>query len=180
MALAGPGASYSLNMTVVYEDGWSREWAGRVCERVAELVSKEAARTTWWKISDLGEPAVLAGAVSTAIRADVIVVALCASDGLPLPFYVWVDSWLPHHPQGTAALVALITMPENPSARLDRARNYLRAVADQGRLDFMIEERKRPIELLPAPKFPTSDFSVDRPATTEPRRRSRRIVPHGR
>jgi hypothetical protein len=80
--------------------------------------------------------------VSTALRADVIVVAVRAADGLPLPFYVWVDAWLPHHPQGSAALVALIAMPDNPGARLDRARDYLQTVARRGRLDFLIEERK--------------------------------------
>lgn len=138
--------SGGLNITVVYEDAWSRQWAGHVCERVSGLVGSDSLRTTWWKMADLSEPAVLAGAVSTAMRADVLVVALRAAEGLPLPFYVWVDSWLPYHPPGGAALVALITMPDNPRPRLDRARNYLRAVAGHGGLDFMIQERKEPLD----------------------------------
>jgi hypothetical protein len=141
-----------LNISVVYEDAPTRAWAAEVCERVAALTGKDALHSTWWKLSDLVEPAVLAGAVSTALRADVIVVAIRAAEGFPLPFYVWVDSWLPYHPQGTAALVALITLPDPPTVRLDRARTYLRAVARQGRLDFLLEERKLPVEAsLPPP-----------------------------
>ncbi len=145
--LAGnPEGSLGLNISIVYEDAGSREWAGVICGRVGGFVSHEIIRPTWWRLADLAEPAVLAGAVSTAMRADVIVVALRAAEGLPLPFYVWVDCWLPHHAREGAALVALITMPDNPSPRLDRARNFLRAVAEQGHLDFLIQERKQPLE----------------------------------
>ena len=138
--------AYSLSVTVVYEDLPTRRWAVDFCERIAGLVGRESVSATWWKIAELSEPAVLAGAVSTALRADVIVVALRAAEGLPLPFYVWVDAWLPHRPQGLSALVALIAMPNNPGARLDRAREYLTAVARQGRLDFLVEERKLTME----------------------------------
>lgn len=133
---------YGLNVAVVYEDAPTRCWADEFCGRIAEPFGQDTIRSTWWKLNELEELAVLTGAVSTAMRADVIVVAVRAAEGLPLPFYVWVDSWLPHHEQRLSALVALIAMPDNPGARLDRARNYLRAVARQGRLDFLIEERK--------------------------------------
>jgi hypothetical protein len=133
---------FTLNVAVVYEDLPTRRWASEFCGRVGKLFGPDTIRNTWWKMSELDEPAVLAGAVSTAMRADVIVVAVRAAEGLPLPFYVWVDSWLPYHPQGLSALVALIAMPDNPGAPLDRARNYLSAVARQGRLEFLVEERK--------------------------------------
>lgn len=141
-ARAGARGSCPLEVTVVYEDSASRRWACQFCDRVVELVGRDAVRSAWWKLGDLGEPAVLAGAVSTALRADVIIVTVRAAEGLPLPFYVWVDSWLPHHAPGTAALVALIAMPDNPGSQLDRASQYLRTVARQGRMDFHIEERK--------------------------------------
>jgi len=141
-ARAGARGSCPLEVTVVYEDSANWRWACQFCDRVVELVGRDTVRSAWWKLADLDEPAVLAGAVSTALRADVILVAVRAAEGLPLPFYVWVDSWLPHHPQGTAALVALIAMPDNPGPQLDRASQYLRAVARQGRMDFHIEERK--------------------------------------
>jgi hypothetical protein len=129
-------------VTVVYEDEPTRQWAREVCERVAKLLGNEAVRGTWWKMSGLAEPAVLAGAVSMAMRADVLVVAIHAAEGLPLPFYVWTEAWLPHRAGVDVALVALITIPERPSLQLERAREYLRSVARQGRFDFLLEERK--------------------------------------
>jgi hypothetical protein len=144
---ATSGVELSLSVTVVYEDLPTRVWARDFCGRVAALVGQDAIRSTWWRIGELSKPAVLAGAVSTAVRADVIVVAIHAAEGLPFPFYVWVDGWLPFRSQGVTALIALIAMPENPGARLDRARDYLRAVAKQGRLDFLVEERKLPVDV---------------------------------
>jgi hypothetical protein len=128
---------------VIYQDEATRQWALEVCERVAGAVGPAALNVRWWKLDDLSQPAVLAGAVSTALRADVLMVAIRASEGFPLPFYVWVNSWLPHR-LGKAALIALISLPECPSLALDRGREYLRAVARQGRLDFVLEERRLP------------------------------------
>jgi hypothetical protein len=56
---------------------------------------------------------VLAGAVSKAMRADVIMVAIRATEGFPLPFYVWVGSWLPHRLRGKGELVALVAPPKH-------------------------------------------------------------------
>ena len=81
----GPEVSSGLNLSIVYEDAGSREWASDICRRVGQLVGQEIVRSTWWRLGDLSEPAVLAGAVSTAMRADIIVVALKAAEGLPLP-----------------------------------------------------------------------------------------------
>ena len=137
----GPG--YGLNVTVVYEDAPTRQWAGQVCQRVERLVGKEGARITWWRLADLSEPAVLAGAVSKAIRADVILVATQSFEVFPLPFYVWISSWVPHRFHGPGALVALVATPEtcNGRANRDRRFQYLRSVARQGQLDFLVEER---------------------------------------
>ncbi len=77
-----------------------------------------------------------------AMRADVLVIAIHAAEGLPLPFYVWTQAWLPHRAGSNVALIALITIPERPSLPLERAREYLRGVARQGRFDFLLEERK--------------------------------------
>lgn len=130
-----------LNVLVIYQDATTRKWARDVCERVTRAVGREAIRSTWWKLDELNQPAVLAGAVSKAMRADVIVVAIRASEGFPVPFYWWTCSWLPHRVQETGALVALLTLPERPGPYMNRAREYLRAVARQGRLDFLVEER---------------------------------------
>ncbi len=147
------GPQPALNVCVLYEDAPTRDWARDVCGRVAKLVGGECLRITWWSLADLNEPAVLAGAVSTALRADVVVVAVRAAERFPLPFYVWADAWVPYHTKGAAALVALMALPQRPIPQMDRARDYLRAMAKQGRLDFLIEERLLPD---PAPMDPAS------------------------
>src|SRR6516162_3057898 len=128
-AVVATASESGLAFTVIYQDEVTRQWGQEVCERVAGVVGTAAMNIRWWKLEDLGQPAVLAGAVSTALRADVLMVAIRASEVFPLPFYVWVNSWLPHRPAGKAALVALISLPERPSLALDRGREYLRAVA---------------------------------------------------
>jgi hypothetical protein len=140
------GEGCALSVAVVYQDGSTKRWARQLCDRVTKIVGQDCVRITWWNISDLSEPGVLAGAVSTAMRADVIVVAIHAAKELPLPFYVWVEAWLPHRLQAMGSLLALIDMPDQADSQSDRARDYLRSIARLGRLDFLVEERKLPPE----------------------------------
>jgi hypothetical protein len=137
-----PEGEFGLNLTVVYEDAATRQWAGKVCKRVAKLVGKEAIHSTWWRLGELREPAVLAGAVSKAIRADVILVAAQAFEVFPAPFYVWISSWLPHRLRRSGALVALAATPAGSNRCGNQAPHfhYLRSVARQARLDFVVEE----------------------------------------
>ena len=144
-----PPAGRNLGVTLVYHDPPTHAWAGEVYERLRKLAGKDSVRATWWKISDLMEPGVLAGAVSTAMRADVVVVALDAAERLPLSFHVWVDTWLPNRLQVAGCLVALIGSVEQPNGQSSRMREYLRAVAREGRLEFLLEERRLPVA--PAP-----------------------------
>jgi hypothetical protein len=139
-----PVTNYALNLTVVYEDAQTREWAMQVHDRVAHIAGPECVHSTWWNLSDLGEPGVLAGAVSTAMRADVVVVAIRATEGLPLPFYVWVREWLPNHVPAAGALVALLPMTSDADCRAGRVKQYLEAVAKQCNLEFLLEERPLP------------------------------------
>jgi hypothetical protein len=135
-----------LNVAVFYQDAPTRNWARQLCDRVQTLVGQEHIHSTWWKMGDLREPGVLAGAVSMTMRADVIVVALHASQPLQLSFYLWAEAWLPHRFPATGSLLALIDLPRSPSRHSDEAREYLRTVARQGRLDFLTEERRLPLE----------------------------------
>jgi hypothetical protein len=130
-----------LNVIVVYEDAGASRWAKETCDQMFGGTSKQSVRTTWWKLSELSQPAVLAGAVSKAMRADVIVVAIRTTEGFPLPFYVWVSSWLPHRLRGAGTLVGLIAAPESRSAHMNRAVQYLRAVARRARMRCLIKER---------------------------------------
>jgi len=136
----------TLNVTVVYHDARTQAWARDVYGKMSRLAGSTPVRATWWKISDLVEPGVLAGAVSTAMRADVVMVAIDASEGLPFPFNVWVDNWLPHRMHTSGRLVALLGRPAQANGCLTRARDYLRAVAQVGGFEFLLEERPLPIQ----------------------------------
>jgi len=146
LAIASPESGKGLNVALVYQDTETRKWAREVYERFVDLAAKEAVRPTWWKLSNLSEPGVLAGAVSMAMRADVIVVCVRAAEGLPLPFYVWVDAWVPYRLQATGALVALLGTSRNQRVPSKRVREHLRAVARESHLEFLIEQRHLPLE----------------------------------
>jgi hypothetical protein len=146
LAVVAPPAGKIFNVTLVYHDPHTHTWATEVYERVRRVAGENSVRATWWKISDLAEPGVLAGAVSTAMRADVIVVAIDGEERLSLPFNVWVDTWLPNRLQGAGCLVALIGRREQANGQTNKAREYLRAVAREGRFEFLAEERRLPTE----------------------------------
>ena len=133
-------ARTALNVVFIYEDADSREWARNINERVCQLVGSHPVRPTWWKLSNLCEPGVLAAAVSTTMRADVIVLAVKTEEGLPLPFYAWVNNWLPHRLQGSGLLIALLGSSVEPTSRSGRIGDYLRAVAKQANLTFLLAQ----------------------------------------
>jgi len=133
---------YGLNVVVLYEDAETRNWAREIYERAAGVAGPENTRTTWWKIDELSSPAVLAGAISTSMRADVIVVAARAAEALPMSFYVWAENWMPHRLPAAGALIGLLSSPEAGNAEQARLRQYLRSVARQGRMDLLLEDRQ--------------------------------------
>ena len=130
-------SGYGLNVALVYEDAETRRWCRDVFERATKVAGQQAIRATWWNISDLSAPGVLDGAVSTAMRADVIVVACRSAEDLPLPFYVWTEAWTAHRVIPAGALVALLAEP----AQASTLRDYLSAAAHQGRMELILEER---------------------------------------
>jgi hypothetical protein len=131
-----------LNVALIYEDAQTREWAREAYERVTKLAEEQGVRPTWWNLDNLGEPGVLAAAVSTAMRADVIVLAARAGEGMPLAFYTWINAWLPNRFFSGGALVALLGKTQHSGARRARLGEYLREVARQGRMNFVLETRK--------------------------------------
>jgi hypothetical protein len=136
-----PTAEYTLNVTVVYQDGQSRKWAGEIYQKLESILGAKSVRATWWNLADLMQPGVMAGAVSKAIRSDMIIVAVSGSEGLPLPFYFWVNAWLPHRLNGTGALVGLLGSPVPRTSESGRLRKFLRAVARRTRMDLLVAER---------------------------------------
>lgn len=141
-----PGAC--VNAVFVYEDATTREWAREAHDRIVKLAGKETIRPTWWRLDNLRAPGILAAATSTAMRADVIVIAVNATDSLPLPFYTWISSWLPNRLRGSGVLAAVVGHTKKASARSGRIAKYLREVARAAHLEFLSETRK----LVAAPK----------------------------
>ena len=141
LAATAPEAKRVVSVTVVYEDAAARKWAQEACEQMFVGPGWERVQSTWWNLDGLSEPAVLAGAVSKAMRADVIVVAIRATEGFPLPFYVWVGSWLPHRLRGEGKLVALVATAKPHGFQRNRAAEYLRAVAQRAGMHFQVTDR---------------------------------------
>lgn len=135
-------AGAALNVVFIYEDADTREWAGEMNERISRLAASHPVRPTWWRLNNLCEPGVLAGAVSTAMRADAIVLAVRAEEGLPLPFYAWVNNWLPHRLQPGGVLIALIGKSCESTRCSGRVGDYLRTVGRQSGLNFLMDHRR--------------------------------------
>jgi hypothetical protein len=153
-----PKGGMAVNIALIYEDAPTREWAREAYDRVVKLAGKQGVRPTWWNLDNFGDPGVLAAAVSTAMRSDVIVVAARAGEGMPLAFYTWINAWLPNRFQGGGVLAALLGKTERSSARPGRVAEYLREVARQGRMNFLLETRKLQSEVNGANGFVYSRF----------------------
>ena len=137
-------ASKVTNVMVVYQDAHTRKWATNFYP--TKVKGCDEVKCTWWNLNDLSEPGVLAGAVSTAIRADVIVVAVLTGTGLPLPFYVWVDSWMPHRKLTEGKLIALVGLAKERKKQDDGRRTYLREMARQGNLNLIEKDFRLPAQ----------------------------------
>ena len=136
---------YALNIAMVYQDALTRKWATQVCDQVTRLAGKDAVHCTQWEISRLNDLCVLKDAILMTMVADVILVSIYDAEELPKDFRVWMDAWLARRYLPTGALIALISAPGELSAQTKPARDYLRAVARKGRLDFLLRERRLPV-----------------------------------
>ena len=136
-----------MEITIVYDEAQTRTWAVGVYEKIQTMLGPKAVRGTWWNLGDLEQPGVLAGAVSKAIRSDLILVAVGCSEGLPLPFYFWVNAWMPHRNMPAGALVGLLAAPVQKTTHSGRLKRFLQSVARRTRMDLIIGER------VPAPRM---------------------------
>jgi hypothetical protein len=134
-------AKAAINITMLYEDDETREWAREAFNRVVKLAGDQPVRPTWWRLANLDQPGVLAAASSTAMRADVIVIAVRTAEGLPLPFYAWTNAWSPNRLQLNGVLVAMLGTPHTKNGRSGRVGDFLRVIAKQSRLHLLLEQR---------------------------------------
>jgi hypothetical protein len=151
----------ALNVTMVCEDLLTREWAAEMWDRVTQMAGKENISVTSWRISDLALPEILADAVLSAARADVIVIAVSAAEKLPVGLCVWIAAWVPRRARRAGALVALIGLPQKRDRQAFSTRDFLRMVALKSGLDFFPRERVLPMALTDPFGLETIKYQAD-------------------
>jgi len=144
-AIAPDESGYTLNIAGVYQDWVTQDWATQTCFLATQRARAGCVQNSWFNINSLGDPEILADAVCAALTADVIVVSVYAADELPLDLYAWFDLWLPRRTARGGALTALVGVAEPSDSHSARTFEYLQAVARKGQLDFIPQERKRPV-----------------------------------
>ncbi len=140
---------YGLKVAAIHHDEAMGALASLALGRAAQSVGVHSFHCTKWSIDSLLDSHVLVHAVQAAITADVIVVSVRAQGEPPAGLCVWIDSWLPRRPRGNGALLAFIGVPgESPPASA-QMQDYLRAVAQRARLEFVTQHTTR---LFPEPE----------------------------
>ncbi|MGO8700419.1 MAG: hypothetical protein ACLQVY_22240 [Limisphaerales bacterium] len=137
-------SDYSLKVTVIYHDEFTRALASQALDRTAQSAGMDTFRCSWWSVANLLNFQVLDDAARAAIAADIIVVAVRAPGELPPGLCAWIDSWLPRRRQGGGVLLAIIGVPEESLSASAEARKFLGAVAHYAQLDFLVQVRLLP------------------------------------
>jgi hypothetical protein len=125
-----------LKVCFLFENETTRAWARESAEEIKCCAGGEAIQATWWRMNELSEAGVLAGAVSTAMRAHLVVIATEETEGLPLPFYVWMNGWTSNRRQSSGAILSLSREQKKKSSRGGRLAKYLRSAAEQAKLEI--------------------------------------------
>jgi predicted RNA binding protein YcfA (HicA-like mRNA interferase family) len=135
-AAASPG----LRVVVVYQDKRTWAWAAELYSRVTQGLGADAAAIEAWGLEELGWPQVFPHAVLRATNADAVIVSLHATEPIPPGLRTWIDAWVPRRGRPGGVLIALIGLSGHTGRPSDRPQEYLRAVARQGRLEFLLHE----------------------------------------
>jgi hypothetical protein len=155
----------ALNITIVYEDPTAREWATEMWGWVTQMAGEEHISVSSWSIDSLARPEMFAEAVSSAARADVIVVAVSAAEKLPIDLCVWIAAWVPRRARRAGSLAALIRLPQEPDYQAFSTRDFLRLVALKAGLAFLPRERVLP---LASPDFSGMETIKDKTGSMTP------------
>lgn len=144
-------SGYVLNIVGIYQDTVTRDWAIQICQQATQSARVGHVQNSWFNVHSLGDSGVFEDAVGAALRADVIVVSIYAADELPLELCVWFEAWLARRPVRVSALTALIGVADPLDSESLRTIKYLEGVARKGQLDFIPQERQRPVVSLGSP-----------------------------
>ena len=132
---------YALKVTVIYQDHAGYHWAREICSQVQHVIGEDALRIEAWSIDELNCLEPWCQAVEAASNADLIVVAVRAEGQLPLDVGIWLDTWLPQRRARPGALIALLSVPDQPGFRPFQVQESLHEVAQKSHLDFFLQER---------------------------------------
>ena len=114
---------------------------GRSDSQVQHVIGEDALRIEAWSIDELNCLEPWCQAVEAASNADLIVVAVRAEGQLPLDVGIWLDTWLPQRRARPGALIALLSVPDQPGFRPFQVQESLHEVAQKSHLDFFLQER---------------------------------------
>jgi hypothetical protein len=149
--------SYALKVTVIYQDPAGHNWAREICSRVQLAIGEDALRIMAWSMDELNCLEPWCQAVEAASNADIIVVAVRAEGQLPLDVGIWLDTWLPQRHARPGALIALLSVPDQPGLRPFQIQESLHEVAQKSHLDFFLQERLAAVK----PASAREQLSVD-------------------
>jgi hypothetical protein len=153
----------NFSVAVVYEDREMRDRALAVCRHMEAQAGGEIEFSySWWKFEFLQDSELSGEAANAATMADMLVVSAQAGRGLPSAFTEWVETWLPRRGQQESVLVALIDPQNDPMS--DAAIEYLRGVANRGRMDYLA----KPLVSPSAPSNQRTDTALSVQTRTPP------------
>lgn len=129
-----------LNAMAVYQDDQARERIMEFRDCVSRSIGRQSLHLRLWSFRELSETENFQEAVVAAVAADVVIVSIRATEKLPARFCGWIDSCVPRRCRRDGALIALVDVTGLDSAASEHAREYLRSVACEAHLEFLLRE----------------------------------------
>ena len=125
-------------VVVVYEDAPARDLAIQLCGSLEQsFVGDLEFDFAWWRFDYLSDPRIIHDAIETAVKADLILVAIHRAKSIPSDVQAWFEGWVPRRKPAEGALAVLQTaLPAEEPVTLDDS--YLRLAAERGDLDYLL------------------------------------------
>lgn len=142
---AAPDKRSALDVVAVYRDVQDRDRVRELCDRIARSIGRRSFRRRFWSFEDLNEPGLFQEAVRAATDADAMIVSLPAGEKLPPCFCAWIDAWRARRRPPDGTMIALVDVTGRNGAASEHVQKYLRGVALEARLEFLLQEPRRPL-----------------------------------